>query len=78
VLTLLGDGVAGDASGEQPRFREPGGLSVAGDQLYIADTNNHRIQVANLLAPGVAGTVRTLDLHGLCAPGVCIPGVQVG
>lgn len=76
VLTLLGDGTAGDASGERPRFREPGGLSVAGARLYIADTNNHRIQVADLLAPGVAGAVRILDLHGLCAPGICIPGAQ--
>jgi DNA-binding beta-propeller fold protein YncE len=78
VLTLLGDGTAGDTNGDQPRFREPGGLSVAGDRLFIADTNNHRIQVAELLAPGVAGQVRTLDLQGLCAPGVCIPGKQLG
>jgi thiol-disulfide isomerase/thioredoxin/sugar lactone lactonase YvrE len=76
VLTLLGDGTAGDAGGERPRFREPGGLSVAADRLYIADTNNHRIQVADLYAPGVAGAVRTLDLEGLCAPGICVPGRQ--
>jgi thiol-disulfide isomerase/thioredoxin len=76
VLTLLGDGIAGDEGDVRPRFHEPGGLSVAGDRLYIADTNNHRIQVADLLAPGVTGAVRTLDLHGLCAPGVCIPGAQ--
>ena len=29
-------------------FNEPGGLSFAGDKLYIADTNNHRIQVVDL------------------------------
>jgi DNA-binding beta-propeller fold protein YncE len=74
VLTLLGDGIAGDEGGERPRFREPGGLSVAAGRLYIADTNNHRIQVTDLLAPGVAGAVRTLDLQGLCAPGMCLPG----
>jgi DNA-binding beta-propeller fold protein YncE len=37
---------------------EPGGLSLAGRQIYIADTNNHAIRVADL----DAGTVRTLEI----------------
>lgn len=39
-------------------FHEPGGLSIAGDILYIADTNNHLIRLANLRT----GEVSTLTL----------------
>jgi hypothetical protein len=31
-----------------PAFFEPGGLSVAGDELFVADTNNHRVVQVNL------------------------------
>lgn len=47
--TILGNGKPGtrtEASG--PAFFEPGGLSVAGDELFVADTNNHRIVRINL------------------------------
>ena len=27
---------------------EPGGLSIAGQDVYIADTNNHRIRILDL------------------------------
>ena len=30
------------------RFYQPGGLSVAGTSLYVADTNNHKIRVIDL------------------------------
>ena len=48
--TYLGDGNSGlvDGTSNAARLYEPGGLSVAGDQLFIADTNNHRIRVADL------------------------------
>ncbi|HEY7728130.1 MAG TPA: thioredoxin-like domain-containing protein [Candidatus Eisenbacteria bacterium] len=43
VETLLGDGKPGaDRDGRLALF-EPGGLHAAGDVLYIADTNNHRV-----------------------------------
>lgn len=42
-LPGLRDGRSGDAE-----FAEPGGLSVAGDRLYVADTNNHAIRVCDL------------------------------
>ncbi len=42
VTTWLGDGMAGDKASLE-RLNEPAGLSVAGNILYIADTNNHRI-----------------------------------
>jgi hypothetical protein len=48
--TILGSGKAGykDGSGKDAQFDEPGGLSVIGNWLYIADTNNHLIRKANL------------------------------
>ena len=58
VATLLGSGVAGRADGPGPSaaFREPGGVCAGAEGLYIADTNNHRIAVADWST----GTVRTL------------------
>ena len=46
------------------QFNEPGGLSVAGNKLYVADTNNHEIRVVDLKT----GDVRTLKLEGLNPP----------
>lgn len=48
--TLLGTGVAGYCDGEpsEAAFSEPGGLSIAGTRLFIADTNNHQVRVADL------------------------------
>ena len=66
VTTFLGDGTPGHADGEAVRFFEPGGLSVADGKLYVADTNNHAIRVADLAARQVS----TLPLRGLGAPSV--------
>jgi thiol-disulfide isomerase/thioredoxin len=62
--TYLGSGRAGYSDGPWVEFREPGGLSLAGNQLYIADTNNHAIRIANL----ETGEVSTLKLTGLAIP----------
>jgi DNA-binding beta-propeller fold protein YncE len=58
--TFLGDGFPGDRDGIGPaaRFREPSGLSLANSRLYIADTNNHLIRVADL----ATADVRTLSI----------------
>ena len=58
VAGWLGSGVAGKADGPGPSaaFREPAGVCAGVDGLYIADTNNHRIAVADWMT----GTVRTL------------------
>ena len=63
VATLLGNGQPGhrDGPGMQAQFHEPGGLSVAGDRLYIADTNNHAIRVSDLEGREVS----TMELRGL-------------
>ncbi len=64
VQTDLGSGRPGYKDGMRPEFYEPGGLSIAGGKLYIADTNNHAIRVADLQT----GEVTTLRLTGLAMP----------
>ncbi len=63
VVTFLGAGEPGyrDGEGSQALFHEPGDVSVAAGKLYIADTNNHAIRVADL----DTGVVSTLELKGL-------------
>jgi hypothetical protein len=58
VATWLGSGAAGraDGQGTAARFREPGGVCAGSNGLYIADTNNHRIAVADW----ATGKVHTL------------------
>lgn len=62
-ITFLGDRQPGN-SDDPPRFDEPGGLSIAGDFLFVADTNNHAIRVVDLKTK----RVRTLALDGLAPP----------
>ena len=58
-------GTGKPADGDDPAaFDEPGGLSVAGPNLYVADTNNHAIRVVDLKS----GKTRTLKLSGVKAP----------
>ncbi len=47
VTTYLGDG-QGWRDGRNPRFDEPGGISVDGGTAYVADTNNHVVRVIDL------------------------------
>ena len=58
--TFLGTGEAGlkDGSGVEAMLWEPGGLSISDNQLYIADTNNHAIRIADL----TTREVRTLEI----------------
>ncbi|NIP86834.1 MAG: redoxin domain-containing protein [Planctomycetales bacterium] len=62
--TIAGTGVPGRE--DQPAsFDEPAGLTIAGEQLFVADTNNHLIRVVDL-SDGYA--VKTLPLEGLAPP----------
>jgi hypothetical protein len=63
VKTLSGGRKPGD-SDAPPLYYEPGGLSAAGESLYLADTNNHKIKVIDLKN----GAVKTLKLDGLEPP----------
>ncbi len=64
----IGTGELGwkDGAPETAQLAEPSGLSIAGDKLYIADTNNHLIRVADL----GSGEITSLVLSNL---GVAMP-----
>ncbi|MFN3336546.1 MAG: alkyl hydroperoxide reductase, partial [Thermomicrobium sp.] len=66
-MTWVGDGHAGHEDGplERARFWEPGGLAVARDRVFVADTNQHAVRVID----HVRGVVWTLELRGLTPPG---------
>ena len=63
VSTVAGNGKAGNSL-EPLQLSEPGGLSVAGSSLYIADTNNHRIVVMDLETKHA----RVFEIAGLTIP----------
>jgi len=59
--TFVGTGETGMRDGDHATFDEPGGVSIALGKLYIADTNNHLIRVADLKTR----KVETLQITGL-------------
>jgi len=59
ATTLFGGATPGNRDGDAPLFDEPGGVSVAGSRLFVADTNNRAIRVVDL----ATGRVATVDLH---------------
>jgi hypothetical protein len=62
--TFLGSTESGWQDGAEAQFDEPGGLSISGNNLYIADTNNHVIRVADIETKEVR-TLVLVDLEGL-------------
>ena len=62
----IGAGVPGlvDGPAETAAFQQPQGLALAGDTLYVADTENHALRAVDL----AGGTVRTLAGNGEQAP----------
>ncbi len=64
VRTFAGTGKPGQTDGASPSFYEPGGLAVARDKLYVADTNNHAIRVVDLRTKETS----TLRIKGLQPP----------
>ncbi len=58
VSTWLGSGKSEPGTAEDIGFYEPGGLSVGGRVLYIADTNHHRIVAVDIATK----KVRVLDV----------------
>ncbi len=67
-VTFLGTGEPGFADGGEALFYEPGGIDYADGKLYIADTNNHAIRVADL-ATGVVSTVTFPNVERLGGAG---------
>jgi sugar lactone lactonase YvrE len=67
VTSWLGAAERGraDGAGTAAHFNEPEGVSIAGNRLYIADTNHHAVRVVDLDDP--EGRVSTVDLRDLPA-----------
>ena len=59
--TFVGTGENGMRDGDRATLDEPAGVSVAFGQLYVADTNNHLIRVADLKTR----RLETLQIKGL-------------
>ncbi|MEK7348030.1 MAG: thioredoxin-like domain-containing protein [Candidatus Eisenbacteria bacterium] len=75
IRTLHGDGKPGTDRGDALALFEPGGLHAAGGDLYVADTNNHRV-VRVALSIGAWSEV---TIEGLEAPvSVVAPSVVAG
>lgn len=70
ALTLFG-AEQGWRDGPDPLFYEPGGLSVDGNVLWIADTNNHAIRRIDLTT-GISSTVVLSGLDAFLA----VPGTE--
>ncbi len=63
VKTLAGSRQAGSTD-KPPQFDEPGGVSAAGTNLFVADTNNQAVRIVSL----TSGEVTTLALSGVEPP----------
>ncbi|MEJ7713249.1 MAG: NHL repeat-containing protein [Pyrinomonadaceae bacterium] len=69
VKSFAGTGKPGQADGSSASsFYEPGGLSIAGDKLFIADTNNHAVRVIDLKSKRSS----TLMIKGLRPPDISL------
>jgi hypothetical protein len=64
VTSFAGTGKPGQTDGAAASFYEPGGLTLAGDKLYVADTNNHANRVVDLKTK----ETKTLTIKGLQPP----------
>lgn len=65
TTTWLGTGKRGrDLQSDSVQLSEPAGLTIVGEELIIADTNNHRLVAANLKTKAV----REVAIAGLKAP----------
>lgn len=62
--TFAGLGQSGLKDGKKAQFDEPAGLSIAGGKIFIADTNNHVIRVADIKSRQVE-TLRIIGLEKL-------------
>ena len=59
VTTLAGTGEHGATDGSPGQLYEPGGLSAVGNDLYIADTNNHLLRRLDR----TMGILTTIPVH---------------
>jgi hypothetical protein len=64
LVRVFGSGEPGfeDGSGEAARFREPQGMALLGDSLYVADRANHAVRRVDLASGRVATVAGTGEL----------------
>jgi len=70
VLEVIGGGKPGftDGNFSKAAFRQPQGMAIAGEMLYVADTGNHAIRRVNLtkkIVETIAGTGEQARLTGV-------------
>ncbi len=67
IRQVIGTGEAGkaDSSFTQARFNRPLGVTLAGDLLYVADTENHLVRRVDLAAQQVETIAGTGEQHGM-------------
>jgi DNA-binding beta-propeller fold protein YncE len=77
VQKLIGNGqpTATDGAFDQAGLFQPEGLAIHGDWLYIADTNNHMIRIANLQSRQLA-TLRLAGFEQIASPPSQLSPVQ--
>jgi DNA-binding beta-propeller fold protein YncE len=65
VLAVIGNGAAGLENGtyEEATFREPQGLALKGNLLYVADTKNNAIRLVDLVERTVLTAAGTGELE---------------
>ena len=78
VLDVIGGGAEGltDGAFERATFRNPQGMALAGDTLWIADTENHAIRRASLskrTVETVAGTGEQARMFNVGGVGMAVP-----
>lgn len=72
IIEIIGKGVAGykDGKFKEAKFNYPQGLALNNEELYIADSGNHSIRIANLktkMVQTIAGTgeqAKTINVPG--------------
>ena len=78
VLDVFGSGEAGmkDGAAEEASFNHPQGMALAGNSLYVADTENHAIRAIDIqlrTVETVAGTGVQAGRMNLAGPGRITP-----
>jgi len=65
VLTVIGSGEAGFENGsyEEANFREPQGMALKGNILYVADAKNNAIRIVDLVEQTVSTAAGTGELE---------------
>jgi DNA-binding beta-propeller fold protein YncE len=78
IRQVIGNGEAGKANGsfEQAQFNRPQGVTLDGDLLYVADTENHMIRRVDLTAQQVETVAGTGEQAGMTSTTMRGPALE--